>query len=100
MCCNSWFNARYLKDAYSKWVSDGGNPAGVFPDTFPVRFDPSSTPTGNGRPGYHSFDLTAIVAEGTYQAAYEAAQVALTAAEILVSIGMNATFALCRYAIH
>ncbi|KAI9363953.1 acetylpolyamine aminohydrolase protein [Zopfochytrium polystomum] len=49
-----------------------------------------------GQPGYFCFDLTGVIAEGTYVAAYDAAQVALTAADILVNEKENAVFALCR----
>ena len=85
----------YLRDAYRNWIDTGGVPAGVYPDSFPVR-------RMNGRPtrpsalaGYYSFDLTAVIVDGTWQAAYDAAQCALTAAE-LIRAGEKSAFALCR----
>ncbi|TPX67073.1 hypothetical protein SpCBS45565_g04043 [Spizellomyces sp. 'palustris'] len=40
--------------------------------------------------------MTGIIAEGTFQAAYEAAQVALTGAELLIEEKAHGIFALCR----
>ncbi|MCL5998350.1 MAG: histone deacetylase family protein [Chloroflexi bacterium] len=91
----------YLQRAYADWVGDGGIPAGVFPDVFPMR----SAMRHGGRilrptkpsalAGYYSFDLTAIIVEGTWEAVYHSAQCALTAARI-VHAGAPAAFALCR----
>ncbi|KAJ3100656.1 hypothetical protein HK100_004673 [Physocladia obscura] len=112
----------YFKTAYSKannpklcfnikikWIQRGGNPDGVFPDAFAVRAFANSSWKNNyhdsefpkdgglmGQPGYFCFDLTGIIAEGTFVAAYDAVQVALTAADILVDESCSAVFALCR----
>ncbi|KAJ3283325.1 hypothetical protein HK104_010442 [Borealophlyctis nickersoniae] len=109
----------YLKTAYEKWIDIGGNPDGIFPDCAPVREfenrrkwgedkkkgDGSQTKSkfpyakdgGDlGRPGYFCFDMTGVIAEGTYKAAYDAAQVALTGADILMNEAERGVFALCR----
>ncbi|KAI8818575.1 deacetylase [Fimicolochytrium jonesii] len=102
----------YMKTAYAAWTEIGGNPNGVFPDVFAVRefkmpnarsseagkskfaYTPEGGPIG--RPGYYCYDGTAVIADGTYEAAYDAAQVALTGAELLVNEMANGVFALCR----
>ncbi|KAJ3239748.1 hypothetical protein HDU81_005464 [Chytriomyces hyalinus] len=98
----------YLKNAYRQWVGRGGNPDGVFPDAFAVRtfanskhqaqhLDENFPADGGpmGQPGYYCFDNTGIIVEGTYEAAYAAAQVALTAADLLLQ-SKQSVFALCR----
>jgi acetoin utilization deacetylase AcuC-like enzyme len=95
----------YLRSAYKSWVEMGGNPQGVIPDTYCVRFDPGPIVLSHNeaRPGYYSFDSTAVVVNGTYdgylelkKAAYEAVQVAITAAHELYSRDIKGSFALCR----
>ncbi|KNC96500.1 uncharacterized protein SPPG_08089 [Spizellomyces punctatus DAOM BR117] len=102
----------YLQNAYEEWVKVGGNPEGVFPDVSAVRdfanlrkwkqnppqrnFPYSRDGGPLGRPGYYCFDMTGVIAEGTFQAAYEAAQVALTGAELLIEEKAHGIFALCR----
>ena len=49
----------------------------------------------HGRLGYYSFDAGAPMTAGTWKAAYAAAQVALTAADLLAN-GEASAFALCR----
>lgn len=85
----------YLQTAYARWLEQGGALGGVYPDTF-------SKPGFIHRPtkiaalaGLYTFDMSAVIVEGTWQAAYWSAQCALTAAE-LVRGGERAAFALCR----
>ncbi|KAI8836375.1 hypothetical protein BC829DRAFT_53985 [Chytridium lagenaria] len=100
----------YFRNAYNAWVEKGGNPQGVFPDVYAVR-DFSNERGGVettdgmefradggalGRPGYYCFDNTGIIAEGTFLAAYDAVQVALTATNKLMETGDQAVFALTR----
>jgi acetoin utilization deacetylase AcuC-like enzyme len=40
--------------------------------------------------------MTGIIVDGTFQAAYQAAQVALTAADILIKNQQQTAFGLCR----
>eukprot|EP00842_Homolaphlyctis_polyrhiza_P001224 jgi/Hompol1/2101/HPOL_002822-RA len=92
----------YFESAYKVWVENGGNPDGVFPDTFAVRLPATYGSGGNGgRPGYFCYDMTAVIAQQTFAAAYDAAQVALTGADLLLrdssaSNPAGAVFALCR----
>ncbi|KAJ3063794.1 hypothetical protein HDU98_000427 [Podochytrium sp. JEL0797] len=88
----------YFREAYRVWVERGGNRDGVFPDAFAVRgFAREGVDGGvGGRPGYFCFDMTGIIAEGTFQAAYDAVQVAVTGCDVLMEKGEEAVFALCR----
>ena len=75
------------------------------PDTFAVR-DFANTRNGMSidkiqdstivKPGFYCYDLTAVIGKGTYKAAYDAVQVALTGADILVDERESCVFALCR----
>ncbi len=85
----------YLQHAYERWVADGGIPAGVYPDSFPVRRMLHRPTKLSALAGYYAFDLTAIIVAGTWEAAYDSAQCALTAAHT-VSLEGGAAFALCR----
>ncbi|MCL4507564.1 MAG: histone deacetylase family protein [Chloroflexi bacterium] len=85
----------YLQHAYQRWVADGGIAAGVYPDSFPVRRMSRRPAKLSALAGFYAFDLTAIIAAGTWEAAYYAAQCALTAAH-RVRDGAGAAFALCR----
>lgn len=85
----------YLQTAFAKWLEQGGSPTGVYPDTF---FKPgfSHRPTRIvGLAGLYTFDMSTVIVEGTWQAAYWSAQSALTTAQ-LVRDGERAAFALCR----
>ena len=86
---------RYLQAAYhsSRPFFDGTNPA--IADTFigrGWRHKPAGWP---GQLGYYSFDVTAAVLEGTWEAAYWSAQCAITAADRVRS-GSRLAYALCR----
>ncbi|KAJ3307054.1 hypothetical protein HDU76_004708 [Blyttiomyces sp. JEL0837] len=102
----------YFESAYN---NVRGNPEGVFPDGFAVRDfanrrhweNANAKPEApesefsadggvSGQPGYFCFDMTGVITEGTYKAAYDAAQVALTGADLLVQEKLNGIFALCR----
>jgi acetoin utilization deacetylase AcuC-like enzyme len=85
----------YLQDAYRNWIATGGIPAGVYPDSFPARRMSRRPTRPSALAGYYSFDITAVIVEGTWEAAYQSAQCALTAASQVAS-GDRAAFALCR----
>jgi acetoin utilization deacetylase AcuC-like enzyme len=91
----------YLQHAYDAWVAAGGVPDGVYPDTFPMRAllrdggRVNKPKKPSALPGYYSYDLTAVIVAGTWEAAYHAAQCALTAAQH-IRAGQRAVFALCR----
>src|SRR5689334_22412870 len=85
----------FLKTIYAKHADyyKGGSP--VFPATFAPR-SAMHTPSGFlGQVGYYSFDVGAPVLEGTWEATYQSAQCALTAAAKVRS-GAKAAYALCR----
>jgi acetoin utilization deacetylase AcuC-like enzyme len=85
----------FLQTAYARWIAEGRSPAGVYPDTF---FKPAFThrPMKIGAlAGVYTFDMSTVIVEHTWQAAYWSAQCALTAAK-LVCDGERAAFALCR----
>jgi acetoin utilization deacetylase AcuC-like enzyme len=85
----------FLQTAYAKWIAEGRSPDGVYPDTF---FKPGflHRPTKIvALAGLYTFDMSTVIVEKTWDAAYWSAQCALTAAK-LVHEGERAAFALCR----
>ncbi len=85
----------FLRTAYARWLADGRDPNAVYPDTF---FKPPFThrPAKIGaQAGIYVMDMSAPITGGTWDAAYQSAQCALTAAE-QVRDGARAAFALCR----
>lgn len=85
----------FLQTAYVRWVEEGGSPRGVYPDTF---FKPAflHRPAKIGAlTGLYTFDMSTVIVEHTWPAAYWSAQCALTAAR-MVRDGARAAFALCR----
>lgn len=91
----------YLQHAYENWIKIGGNPEACIPDTFAINLDPqvkqlvTESKNKYAQAGSFAFDTAAVITKGTFSAAYEAVQIALTAAENVFG-GMNAAFALCR----
>jgi acetoin utilization deacetylase AcuC-like enzyme len=85
----------YLQHAYADWIAEGGIAAGVYPDTFPSHRSTHRPTKLAALAGYYSTDTTAIITSGTWQAAYMAAQCAISAA-VHVLDGERACFALCR----
>ena len=85
----------YLQRAYVNWIAEGGIRAGVYPDTFSTRRNGHRPTRISALAGYYSTDLTAVITEGTWQAAYWSAQCALTAAHEVLN-GARSCFALCR----
>ena len=86
----------FLSSCWTEWqASEALDKSVLLPATFALRRHPQK-PTGLlGRAGYHIMDLSACIVEGTYEAAFAAANCALSAAEI-VSNGDRFAFALCR----
>ena len=85
----------FLQNAYAQWLADGRNTNAVYPDTFwKPQFLHRPTKTG-ALAGIYTMDLSAPITGGTWHAAYQSAQVGLTAAE-LVRAGARAAFGLCR----
>ena len=92
----------YLKVAYEEWIMKGGDANGVIPDTFAVNVTKQSrenTLRGDNAlamMGLFTFDTATVIAQGTFEAAYEGVQVALTAAKSLVEENLDGVYALCR----
>ena len=85
----------FLQNAYALWIADGRSPNAVYPDTFyKAVFQHRPTKIG-ALAGIYVMDLSAPITGGTWPAAYQSAQCALTAAR-LVHDGARAAFALCR----
>ena len=88
----------FLAQAHPAWLAAGGPPAMV-PDTFataPLAGGRArATRSGLGRPGAWCFDTATPMVAGTWGAAMAAADIALTAADLVVG-GARAAYALCR----
>jgi len=87
----------FLDGAYAAWRAAGG-PEVLIPDTFALpglAGGGRDLAGGRGRPGRFCFDTATPLVAGSYQAARAAADVALTAAD-LVAGGARAAYALCR----
>ncbi|WP_462382978.1 histone deacetylase family protein [Pseudomonas sp. Marseille-QA0892] len=85
----------FFEGAWARWA-EKGNTADLLPFTWPARTLRSVRPDNlHGQLGYYSFDGGAPITAGTWQAAWSAAQVALTA-QGTVAAGANSAFALCR----
>lgn len=85
----------HLRTIYERWAAVGGAPQSAFPSIFPrpglERFSPSPW----AEIGYYSLDLSAPVAEYTYDVALDAAYCALTGA-VRLQQGQRRVYALCR----
>lgn len=85
----------FFEGAWARWAALGHD-GDLLPFTWPARTLRQVKPTGlHGELGYYSFDAGAPITAGTWQAAYSAAQVALTA-QAAIQQGAHAAFALCR----
>jgi acetoin utilization deacetylase AcuC-like enzyme len=89
----------YLRIGWAEARADGA-PEAMVPDVFPhplfLPVRPTQTSSSpRGRPGARCFDCSSPLLEGTWAAAREAVDVALTAADLIVS-GDRAAYALVR----
>ncbi|TVT93350.1 histone deacetylase family protein [Pseudomonas sp. RGB] len=85
----------FFKGAWERWT-EFGQDGDLLPYTWPARTLRRVLPTSlHGQLGYYSFDGGAPITAGTWQAAYSAAQVALTA-QAAIQQGAHSAFALCR----
>lgn len=85
----------WLQRIYAEWLAHGGTPTGAVADTFAMRGLPNRPTNVRAALGYYSLDATTVHMAGTWLAAYQSAQCALTAAQ-LVANGASSAFALCR----
>ncbi|KAG0322426.1 hypothetical protein BGZ97_006536 [Linnemannia gamsii] len=78
----------YLKTAYEEWIQEGGHPNGVLPGTIPhykvARLGKLKAANCLAKSGEYCFDMSAVITKDTFKAAWNAAQVTLTAAKDLV----------------
>lgn len=86
---------QFLQNAYTESAALTGSAGPVFTHTFATRYR-GPVPQGfYALKGYYAFGWGSPILEGTWEAAYWAAQCALTAAD-LVREGERAAYALCR----
>jgi len=85
----------FLQSAWQSW-SEAGYKGEAIATTWPARRMAQKVPDHiDGKLGYYSMACETSISEGTWEAAYASAQVALTGAKI-VRDGERAAFALCR----
>ncbi|MCD5995185.1 histone deacetylase family protein [Pseudomonas sp. CDFA 602] len=85
----------FFQQAWARW-NDMGRDGDLLPYTWPARTLRGVIPESlHGELGYYSFDAGAPITAGTWQAAYSAVQVALTAQRAM-NAGARSAFALCR----
>jgi acetoin utilization deacetylase AcuC-like enzyme len=89
----------FLEGAYAAWRAAGG-PRTLIPDTFALTglgrgAGAAAAAGGTGRPGRFCFDTATPLVAGSWRAAREAVDVALTGADLLAG-GAGAAYALCR----
>lgn len=87
----------FLQNAYAKWLDDGRD-GDALPITWPVRgFRRDVVPQSIvGQICYYSFDVMTPIMPGTWAAAKNAADAALTAAREIASGAERSAFAICR----
>ncbi len=86
----------FLQTAHARWRAEGRE-GSMLPSGFPARgLRRDRRPSGiNGAMGWYTFDASTPIVAGTWDAAFAAAQCALSAAA-LVAEGAPAVYALCR----
>jgi acetoin utilization deacetylase AcuC-like enzyme len=85
----------FFEGAWTRWQAEQGQ-GDLLPYTWPARTLSERLPSSlHGQLGYYSFDAGAPITAGTWQAAYSAAQVALSA-QAAIAAGAYSAFALCR----
>lgn len=91
----------YLEGSWAGWVAAGQTAREMFPDTFPLPayrdgMGPGRQPrTPLAQIGRWCFDMATPIVEGTYPAARDAVDIALTAMDLALE-GEPAVYGLCR----
>lgn len=87
----------FLRSAYEEWTREETTyeKTSLLPATFPPRGWTHRPKSLLGRTGYYMFDLSAPIMDGTYQAALDSANCALSGAKA-ITVGESSAFALCR----
>ena len=87
----------FLEIAYKDWIALEGTGPEVVANMFPIGKEPGYPKIISGRAGFHMEDLSCPINEGTWRAAYGAAQTALSAADAVAKgKGNIQTYGLCR----
>ncbi|KAG0207787.1 hypothetical protein BGX31_002492 [Mortierella sp. GBA43] len=80
----------YLEHAYEEWIQEGGHPNGVLPATIPhhklTRLGKMKAKNALAKSGEYCYDLSAVITKDTFKAAWNSAQVTLTATKDLVRV--------------
>ena len=85
----------FMAEAYDAWTALGDSGPEIIPNIHPSRYRPTYPTSIVGRAGWHMADTACPFGPGTWKAAQLAADVALTATELVLS-GERAAYALCR----
>lgn len=85
----------FLKNIYTRWQRIEGAGEEVIPNIHPARRTDSYPKSAVGQAGFHQADTACPIAEGTWEAAYWAAQSAVAGADALVA-GAGAPYVLSR----
>ncbi|MDG1529769.1 MAG: histone deacetylase family protein [Paracoccaceae bacterium] len=86
----------FMQTVWDEWLAAGFE-GEAMPTTWPARRMSDRIPDFvEGKLGYYSMSCETALTQGTWPAAYASAQVALTAANLLVTGAQTAAFALCR----
>ena len=87
----------FLEIAYKDWIALEGTGPEVVANMFPIGKEPGYPKIISGRAGFHMEDLSCPINEGTWRAAYGAAQTAISAADAVAKgKGNIQTYGLCR----
>lgn len=85
----------FLQSVWTAWV-EAGFKGEAMPTTWPARRMSDKIPEFvEGKLGYYSMAAETAISNGTWEAAYASAQVALTGAD-LINAGQRSAFSLCR----
>ena len=86
----------FLRGVYLESAARQGRAAPVFTETFATRYAGRKPRSLLALKGYYAFGWGSPILEGTWEAAYWAAQCALTAADLVRAGTDRAAYALCR----
>lgn len=85
----------FLENIYRRWQNFEGAGEEVIPNIHPANRTDTYPKSAIGQSGYHQADTACPIAKGTWQAAYWAAQSAITGANLIAG-GENAAYVLAR----
>jgi acetoin utilization deacetylase AcuC-like enzyme len=86
----------FLEQAWQLWEESYGADNNAMPYCFPNRSSLTQVPEHiHGKLGYYSFDLSAAITPGTWEAVRASANTALTGVDLILE-GETAAFSLCR----